>query len=116
MKQQAKEKTEALKTEAKGKSEEGKAKGDQAKEKVNNGNAYGKDKTEETGREFGQNRAAAAKAKAKEVETEEEAEEMIETSKKETKETVQSIEDKMLAARTTLMEKLAKKEITQKSY
>ncbi len=116
----AKEKAEIAKAKGKEKMEnakaEAKGKMDNAKEKINNGNAYGKDKLEETGREFGQNRAAAAKEKAKEVKSEVEAEEMIESSKEETKQSISSIDEKMVAARTKLTDKLAAKEITQDQF
>ena len=106
---QAKDKVEKAKSQAKDKMEE-------AKEMLNDGNAYGKDKVESTGREFGQNRAAAAKAKAEEVKTESEAEEMIETSKGETMKIVQSIDEKMITARQKLTEKLESGEYSQAQF
>ncbi len=86
-----------------------------AKPKTNNGNgnAYGKDKGDMSGREFGQSRAAAAKTKAKEVKTETEAVNLIEVSIKETKATISSIEEKMIEARNRLAEKLASGELTK---
>ena len=89
---------------------------DEAKEKSNNGNAYGKDKLGKEGKEFGQHRAAEAKLKAKQVKTKAAADEMIRTSKEETKETVTSIDTKMIAARTKLTEKLASGEIKQAEF
>lgn len=105
---EAKQKPEQSKEKPNGKPNE-------AKPKTNNGNgnAYGKDKGDLSGREFGQSRAAAAKTKAKEVKTESEAESLIEVSIKETKETITSIEEKMIEARNRLAEKLASGELTK---
>lgn len=74
------------------------------------------DKTEKVDAKISEGNAAAAKAKAETVETEEEAEEMIEKSKEETKQTISSIDSKMVAARTKLTEKLEAKEITQDEF
>lgn len=86
------------------------------KDKVNNGNAYGKDKQGMTGKEFGQSRAAEAKAKSATVKTKADADAMIRMSKEDTKETVKSIDDKMVTARQTLMDQLASKKITQAQF
>ncbi|NVK64423.1 MAG: hypothetical protein HWE22_07530 [Flavobacteriales bacterium] len=106
---QAKEKAVIQKDKANGKKEE-------AKDQSNNGNGYGKDKGDMTGREFGQSRAAAAKAKAQEVKTEKEAKEIIETSKKEIKETITSIDEKMVVARQKLEEKMTSGALTKEEF
>lgn len=85
-------------------------------EKTNNGNAYGKDKQGMTGKEFGQGRAAEAKAKAATVKTKSDADAMIRMSKEDTKESIQSINEKMTTARQTLMDKLGSKQITQAQF
>lgn len=86
------------------------------KDKVNNGNAYGKDKQGMTGKEFGQSRAAEAKVKAATVKTKADADAVIRMSKEDTKESVKSIDDKMVTARQTLMDQLASKKITQAQF
>jgi len=94
----------------------GKAEIEEAKVKSNNGNAFGKDKLETTGKEFGQHRAAEAKQKAKQVKTKTDADAMIRMSKEDTKETISTIDTKMVTARTKLTEKLSSGEITQTKF
>ena len=93
-----------------------KGKKDEAKEKSNNGNAFGKDKQGMTGKEFGQHRATEAKLKAKQAKTKADADAIIRMSKEDTKETISTIDTKMVAARTKLTEKLSSKEITQAKF
>ncbi|WP_162427832.1 hypothetical protein [Pontibacter pudoricolor] len=57
----AKRRAEAKANAQHNKAEEKSAKGNNGKDKANNGNAYGKNKGELSGREFGQARAAAAR-------------------------------------------------------
>ncbi|PHR35115.1 MAG: hypothetical protein COA38_03115 [Fluviicola sp.] len=89
---------------------------DEAKEKSNNGNAFGKDKQGMTGKEFGQHRATEAKLKAKQAKTKADADAIIRMSKEDTKETISTIDTKMVAARMKLTEKLSSKEITQAKF
>lgn len=74
------------------------------------------DKEEMVDSKVSEGNAAAAKVKAEGVKTEAEAEEMIETSKEETKATISSIDDKILAARQKLTEKLESGELTQTQF
>lgn len=82
----------------------------------NSGNAYGKNKQGLSGKDFGQNRAAAARAKSKKVKTVAEANTLISFSFGVTKKMMLSISFKLTEARTVLMGKLAKKEITQPQF
>lgn len=107
---QKKEQADKIKGQAKDKVKNVK---DEVEEKSNNGNAFGKDKVEATGKEFGQNRSAEAKLKATKVKTKTDAEAMISTSKEETKETMGNVDSKMVSARTKLAEKLASGELTK---
>lgn len=67
-------------------------------------------------KKMAEGKAAEAKLKATQVKTEADADAMIRTSKEETKETMSSINTKMVTARTKLSEKLASGEITQVQF
>lgn len=84
---------------------------DKAKDMIDSQN-----KEEMVDNKISEGNAAAAKAKAEKVETQEEAEEMIETSKEETKKTISSIDEKMTAARLKLTEKLESGELTKAQF
>jgi hypothetical protein len=75
------------------------------------------DKTEMVEKKISQGRSAVdAKLKATQVKTEDDADAMIRMSKEDTKETMNSVQAKMLTARTKLSEKLASGEITQAQF
>lgn len=80
-------------------------------EKENNGkgNAYGKNKGDLSGREFGQQRAGEARSKSEKVEN-------AQLRNNETKESLNSAKEKLETANKTLEEKLKRKEISKEEY
>lgn len=84
---------------------------DGAKDYVNS-----QDKPEMVEPKISKGNAADAKLKATQVKTDADADAMIRMSKEDTKETVTSIDSKMVTARGTLMDKLTSGEITQTQF
>lgn len=78
--------------------------------------ASAQDKLEMVDKKISQGRATEAKLKAKQVKTKSDADAMIRMSKEDTKETISTIDTKMVTARTKLTEKLSSGEITQTKF
>ncbi len=85
-------------------------------EAMNHVEASMQDKKEMLEKKIGQSRAAEAKLKAKQVKTKADADAMIRMSKEDTKETMNSIDTKMISARMKLTEKLESGEFTQGQF
>ncbi len=85
-------------------------------EAMNHAEASMQDKKEMLEKKIGQSRAAEAKLKAKQVKTKADADALIRMSKEDTKETMNSIDTKMISVRMKLSDKLASGEITQTQF